>query len=62
MRASKPKLNGPEHIMNQINVEANVVETEINELQLFAAEELIAELSSAQLALIGGGSGAICVD
>jgi hypothetical protein len=64
--AGKPNqttlVNGPEHIMNQISVEANVVETEINELQALTAtqaQESITELNSAQLALVGGGTAAI---
>jgi len=45
--------------MNQISVETCVVETETNQLQALAvaqADALI-ELNSAQLFLIGGGSG-----
>jgi hypothetical protein len=45
--------------MNQITIETNV-EIEAGELQALAAkqaEEAIAELNSAQLALVGGGLG-----
>jgi hypothetical protein len=48
--------------MNQITIETNVVATEINEVQGIAlkqAEETLAELNSAQLALVGGGSAII---
>lgn len=57
--------NGAEYIMNQISVEANIVETEMNELQaLFArhTEDAITELSAAQLALVGGGTAIIITE
>jgi hypothetical protein len=54
-----------ERTMNHITVEANVVEIEVRALQYSAAkqiEDAISELNSSQLALVGGGSGAILVD
>jgi hypothetical protein len=54
-----------ERTMNHITVEANVVEVEVRALQSSAAkqiEDAISELNSSQLALVGGGSGAILVD
>ncbi|HWY72023.1 MAG TPA: hypothetical protein VNW98_00155 [Burkholderiaceae bacterium] len=48
--------------MNHINVETNVVEAQTSELQTLLAkqtEEAIAELNSSQLALVGGGCGAV---
>jgi hypothetical protein len=49
--------------MNQTTVQTNVVDIEATDLQALAtkhAQEIL-ELNSAQLALIGGGSGAIIV-
>ncbi len=45
--------------MNQITVEMNIVEADTSEVQALLVkqtEEAIAELNSAQLALVGGGS------
>ena len=49
--------------MNQITVETNVVEIETSEHALFdkQTEDSIAELNSAQLALIGGGTASIII-
>ncbi len=49
--------------MNQITVETNVAEIEISEQALVdrQMEEAIAELNSAQLALIGGGTGSFII-
>jgi hypothetical protein len=51
--------------MNQITVEANTIEIENRALQTVATKQLedsISELNYSQLALIGGGSGAILLD
>jgi hypothetical protein len=51
---------GRSETMNHISAEANVIEAEVNELQALAAahtDEAITELSSAQLLMVGGGSG-----
>jgi hypothetical protein len=50
--------NGWEYIMNQI--ETNVVEVEATEQPDFA--QTVIELNSAQLVLVGGGSGIISLD
>jgi hypothetical protein len=48
--------------MNQITIETNAIETETSELQAFVTkqmQEAVIELNSCQLALVGGGGGAI---
>jgi len=45
--------------MNQIIANANVVETEVSDLQTLQTEEAILELSSAQLMMVGGGGNVI---
>jgi len=48
--------------MNQISVESNVAEIEVSEVRALSAthsDELITELHSSQLALIGGGTAGI---
>ncbi len=60
MRAGITIFNGAENFMNQINIESNVVDSEINELLILNAaqtEEAMTELNSAQLSLVGGGLG-----
>ena len=50
--------------MTYITAEANVVQTEVSELQALAAiqaDDAITELSSAQLLMVGGG-GTIMMD
>jgi len=50
--------------MNQITVEANVVEFEATELQALAIQtaDAIVELNASQLMLIGGGTGIISTE
>jgi len=50
--------------MNQITVEATLVETEATELQALAmqAADAMVELNAAQLMLVGGGMGIIFTD
>ncbi len=50
--------------MNQITVEANVLETEATELQALAMQtaDAIVELNAAQLLLVGGGGIVILTD
>jgi hypothetical protein len=61
MHEQTNKFHGPEQTMNLISVEANVVETEATELQAQHVQEMIVELSSAQLMMVGGG-GTILLD
>jgi hypothetical protein len=51
--------------MNQVSVETNVIESEASELSAVVAAqniEMFGELSSAQLALVGGGCGIAILD
>jgi hypothetical protein len=59
MREQTNILHGAEPTMNQIIANANVVETEVSDLQTLQTEEAILELSSAQLMMVGGGGNVI---
>ena len=50
--------------MNQITVEANIIETEVTELQALAIQtaDAIVELNASQLMLVGGGGGVVLID